>query len=150
MRYYSDFTHIFTSAGLRETSFLALLMCYRISVLKKRPHKTQYFRGCQPSILSGLIFLLPFIAMGFPGGSDGKRICQQCRKPRSDPWVGKIQMAKAQLLSNLFFSCFPLFSPPHFRKQNFILFHQKLRVILDISLSRLLYPGLQQILLVCL
>ena len=39
MRYYSDFTHIFTSAGLRETSFLALLMCYRICVLKKDPTK---------------------------------------------------------------------------------------------------------------
>ena len=80
------FTHIFTSAGLCESSVLALLMCYRISILKKKTHKTQYFHGCHPSILSSSIFLLPLIAMGFPGGSDGKRICQQCRKPRSDPW----------------------------------------------------------------
>ena len=27
---------------------------------------------------------------GFPGGSDGKSICLQCRRPRFDPWVGKI------------------------------------------------------------
>ena len=26
----------------------------------------------------------------FPGGSDGKRVCRQCRRPRFDPWVGKI------------------------------------------------------------
>ena len=28
--------------------------------------------------------------MGFPGGSDGKRICQQCRRLRFNPWVRKI------------------------------------------------------------
>ena len=28
--------------------------------------------------------------MDFPGGSDGKSICLQCRRPRFDPWVGKI------------------------------------------------------------
>ena len=84
------FTHIFTSAGLCETSFLALLMCYRISILKNQKQRTQYFHGCHPSILSSSIVLLPLIAMGFPGGSDGKTICQQCRKPRSYPWVGKI------------------------------------------------------------
>ena len=26
----------------------------------------------------------------FPGGSDGKRTHLQCRRPRFDPWVGKI------------------------------------------------------------
>ena len=26
----------------------------------------------------------------FPGGSDGKNICLQCRRPGFDPWVGKI------------------------------------------------------------
>ena len=26
----------------------------------------------------------------FPGGSDGKSICLQCRRPGFDPWVGKI------------------------------------------------------------
>ena len=26
----------------------------------------------------------------FPGGSDGKSVCLQCRKSRFDPWVGKI------------------------------------------------------------
>ena len=28
--------------------------------------------------------------MGFPGGSDGKRICLHCRRPGFNPWVGKI------------------------------------------------------------
>ena len=27
---------------------------------------------------------------GFPGGSDGKKICLQCRRPWLDPWVRKI------------------------------------------------------------
>ena len=27
---------------------------------------------------------------GFPGGSDGKKVCLQCRRPRFDPRVGKI------------------------------------------------------------
>ena len=27
---------------------------------------------------------------GFPGGSDSKRVCPQCRRPGFDPWVGKI------------------------------------------------------------
>ena len=26
---------------------------------------------------------------GFPGGSDDKKICLQCRRPGLDPWVGK-------------------------------------------------------------
>ena len=30
------------------------------------------------------------INCGFPGGSDGKKICLQCRRPWFDPWVGKI------------------------------------------------------------
>ena len=29
--------------------------------------------------------------MGFPGGSDGKNICLQWRRPRFDSWVGKIR-----------------------------------------------------------
>ena len=28
--------------------------------------------------------------VGFPGGSDGKESCLQCRRPGFDPWVGKI------------------------------------------------------------
>ena len=28
--------------------------------------------------------------MGSPGGSDGKKICLQCRRPGFDPWFRKI------------------------------------------------------------
>ena len=30
------------------------------------------------------------LMMGFPGGSDSKKICLQWRRPRFSPWVGKI------------------------------------------------------------
>ena len=30
------------------------------------------------------------VVWGFPGGSDGKEATCQCRRPRFDPWVGKI------------------------------------------------------------
>ena len=37
---------------------------------------------------------LPSVLVGskrsFPSGSDGKRICLQCRRPGFDPWVGRI------------------------------------------------------------
>ena len=32
----------------------------------------------------------PILIFDFPGGSDGKSVCLQCRRPRFDPWVGKI------------------------------------------------------------
>ena len=28
--------------------------------------------------------------VGFPGGSDSKRVCLRCGRPGFDPWVGKI------------------------------------------------------------
>ena len=31
-----------------------------------------------------------FSWLSFPGGSDGKKICLQCRRPEFDPWVRKI------------------------------------------------------------
>ena len=34
-------------------------------------------------------------SLGFPGGSDGKRMCWQCRRPGFDPWVGKIPWRRA-------------------------------------------------------
>ena len=33
---------------------------------------------------------LTFGSQGFPGSSDGKSVCQQCRRPGFDPWVRKI------------------------------------------------------------
>ena len=38
-----------------------------------------------------LCFEMPVgLVWAFPGGSDGKRMCLQCRRPRLDPWVRKI------------------------------------------------------------
>ena len=36
------------------------------------------------------IYTLPYVKWGFPGGSDRKRTCLQCRRPEFNPWVGKI------------------------------------------------------------
>ena len=32
--------------------------------------------------------------MNFPGGSDSKSVCLQCRRPEFDPLVGKIPLKK--------------------------------------------------------
>ena len=39
--------------------------------------------------------LLEINNRGFPGGSDGKRICLQCGRPVFNPWVGKIPWRRA-------------------------------------------------------
>ena len=40
--------------------------------------------------------------MGFPGGSDDKRICLQYRRPGFNPWVGKIPWRREWLSSPVF------------------------------------------------
>ena len=40
---------------------------------------------------------------GFPGGSDGSRICLQCRRPRFGPWVGKIPWRREWQPTPVFF-----------------------------------------------
>ena len=42
------------------------------------------------SIENFFLFVLAFGVKGFPGGSDGQRFCQQCKRPEFDPWVGRI------------------------------------------------------------
>ena len=44
---------------------------------------------------------------GFPGGSDGKKICLQCRRPWLDSWVRKILWRRKRLPNPVFFS-FPV------------------------------------------
>ena len=39
----------------------------------------------------------------FPGGSDVKKICLQCRRPGFSPWVGKIFWRREQLPFSVFF-----------------------------------------------
>ena len=45
-----------------------------------------------------------------PGGSDGREICLQCRRPRFDPWVGKIPWRRKWLPT-------PVFLPGKFHRQ---------------------------------
>ena len=43
------------------------------------------------SLLEGSLFIWEVVSpMDFPGGSDSKRVCLQCRRPGFNPWVGKI------------------------------------------------------------
>ena len=37
-----------------------------------------------------LSFIVPIFAWNFPGGSDSKSVCLQCKRPGFDPWVWKI------------------------------------------------------------
>ena len=46
--------------------------------------------------------LSPGFHQGFPGGSAGKRICLQCRRPGFDPWLGKIPWRREWLPSPVF------------------------------------------------
>ena len=43
-----------------------------------------------PEASKKLLILLPRVSQDFPGGSEGKSICLQCRRPGFKPWVGKI------------------------------------------------------------
>ena len=42
------------------------------------------------SLTTKVLLFWPAFCLGFPGGSDGKRICLQCRRPGIDLWVGMI------------------------------------------------------------
>ena len=48
--------------------------------------------------------------LSFPGGSDSKRICLQCKRPGFNPWVGKIPWRREWLLT-------PAFLPREFHGQ---------------------------------
>ena len=43
------------------------------------------------------------LVRSIPGGSDSKRICLQFRRPRFDPWVGKIPWRREWLPTPAFF-----------------------------------------------
>ena len=50
------------------------------------------------------------LGMGFPGGSDGKKICLQCRRPKFYPWAKKIPWRREWLPT-------PVFLPENFHWQ---------------------------------
>ena len=61
---------------------------------------------CEPSSLCGSLSK----CLGFPGGSDSKEICLQCRRLRFSPWVGKIPWRRKWLPT-------PVFLPGEFHGQ---------------------------------
>ena len=52
---------------------------------------------------SSQIHLTPISHQDFPGGSDGKSICLQCRRPGLDPLVGKIPWRRKWQPTPVFF-----------------------------------------------
>ena len=51
--------------------------------------KTDWFQ-ISKSVRQGCILSPCLFNLSSPGGSDGKSIYLQCKRPRSNPWVGKI------------------------------------------------------------
>ena len=50
----------------------------------------EYLTYLYTYILKYIVLYRLICRMGFPGGSDSKKICLQGRRPRFSPWVGKI------------------------------------------------------------
>ena len=53
------------------------------------------------------------VFLGFPGGSDGKRIRLECGRPGFNPWVGKIPWRRKPLPT-------PVFLPREFHGQRIL------------------------------
>ena len=53
---------------------------------------------------SSAIYCLCNLRKGFPGGSDGKKICPQCGRLGFDPWVGKTPWIREQQPMPIFLS----------------------------------------------
>ena len=51
---------------------------------------------------SSAIYCLCNLRKGFPGGSDGKKICPQCGRLGFDPWVGKTPWIRERLPTPVF------------------------------------------------
>ena len=52
------------------------------------------FSGCFSFVILRDLTFKAFFHWGFPGSSDGKRICLQCRRPGFNPWARKIALGK--------------------------------------------------------
>ena len=52
-------------------------------------HSFDYMGFCHKVMMLPFNTLSGFV-MGFPSGSDGKESAYQCKRPRFNPWVGKI------------------------------------------------------------
>ena len=74
--------------------------------------KSAHFWPQGQSFFSQFFFFFFFNCgkMGFPGGSDGKRICLQCRRSGFNPWVRKISWRRKWLPT-------PVFLPGEFHLQ---------------------------------
>ena len=61
-------------------------------------------------VYNWIFFFLNVLIRGFPGGSEGKKICLQCRRLGFDPWVGKIPWIRKWQPT-------PVFLPGEFHRQ---------------------------------
>ena len=52
------------------------------------------FSGCFSFVILRDLTFKAFFHWGFPGSSDSKRICLQCRRPGFNPWARKIALGK--------------------------------------------------------
>ena len=62
-------------------------MKYLHELIRMKLRPLVFYYKVSQSIIQGLTGKL---SLGFPGGSDGKSICLQCRRPGFDPWIRRI------------------------------------------------------------
>ena len=75
------------AVGKEHTPAFSILPLAEVLLLKSK--LTEVYAN-DPEASKKLLILLPRVSQDFPGGSDSKSICLQCRRPEFNPWVGKI------------------------------------------------------------
>ena len=71
--------------------------CQSCSMIRGSWWATTYFHLIVHSVnlIIHICWVICGLVLGFPDGSNGKRICPQCGRPWMDPWVGKISWKRA-------------------------------------------------------
>ena len=67
--------------------------------------RQQYWSGLplpSPSYMNDPYYTAVFTLVGFPGGPAVKESTSQCKRPRFNPWVGKIPRGREQLRTPVF------------------------------------------------
>ena len=76
---------------MKEKNFVNLEFYIERNIIQEWSQNKDIFQA--KKFQENLLYIYPFL--GFPGGSDGKEIHLQCRRPGFDPWVGKIPWRRA-------------------------------------------------------